>query len=599
MAKVLTYNFKGRAIALLILLLCFNGLVAQNNYQLLISSVDQDSSFLKGKLALKTSFSNKMQCQEYVQKLPAFLQAKGFIASSIDSMTVTDSNTLIKLFLGEHYEVGNIKVNDEDRIYLDQVVAKKVWNDGRLPFADYQLLQQKLLDYFENNGYPFAQVQLDSIAIKGKNIDAVVNVKKGILYKIDSIRLLGPAKISKNFVHRYLHIERGSIYRKEKLENINQRLLELPYLQQMQSWDMTMLSTGSIVNLYLQPKKSNQVNVLAGFLPNNQQTGGKLLFTVDANLQLKNAFGGGESVGLVWQQIQPKSPRLNLQYQQPYFFNSPFGVDFSFELYKKDSSFLNINTQVGLQYFLSEYQTGKVSIQSLRSNVLMTDTNTVKNFKRLPDIADVSSVNLGVDYDYNKTNYRYNPRSGNEFKIFVGAGNKKIRKSAAVTQIKEQSFNYNTLYDSVKLNTYQVRLKVQAAHYFPLGRQSVFKTGLNGGLYESPSSFKNELFQIGGYRLLRGFDEESIYASAYAVGTVEYRYLLGLNSYFSAFSDLGWSKDNSQKNPYSYKYIGAGVGLSFETKGGLFNISFANGKRRDLNFNIRQSKIHFGYVSVF
>jgi hypothetical protein len=59
-----------------------------------------------------------------------------------------------------------------------------------------------------------------------------------------------------------------------------------------------MLNTGSLINLYLKPKKSNQVNVLAGFLPSNVQTGGKLLLTVDANLRLQNAFGSGENIAL-------------------------------------------------------------------------------------------------------------------------------------------------------------------------------------------------------------------------------------------------------------------------------------------------------------
>jgi hemolysin activation/secretion protein len=60
------------------------------------------------------------------------------------------------------------------------------------------------------------------------------------------------------------------------------------------------------------------------------------------------------------------------------------------------------------------------------------------------------------------------------------------------------------------------------------------------GVLSSPNIFRNELFQIGGYRLLRGFDEESIFATQYGVGTVEYRFLSGLNSYFFAFADIGW-----------------------------------------------------------
>lgn len=409
--------------------------------------------------------------------------------------------------------------------------------------------------------------------------------------------MYGPAKISRNFIHRYLNIERGSLYSKAKLEKIDQRLLELPYLQQAQPWDVTMLNTGSLVNLYLQQKKSNQINVLAGFLPSNQQLGGKLLLTVDANLQLQNAFGSGENFALIWQQIQPQSPKLHLQYTQPYMFNSPFGVDFLFELNKRDSSFLNINGQLGLLYMLSPNKTGKVILQTQQTNVLQLDTLSIKASKRLPDIADVSSLNLGINYDVSNTDYRFNPRRGNEFSIFASVGNKTIKKSNTITQIKDTSFNYNQLYDSVKLKTYQVRLHVKAAHYFKTGKQTVLKTGFNAGWYESPRYFRNELFQIGGYRLLRGFDEESIFANRYAVGTVEYRYLIGLNSNFFVFSDFGVSTNSIIKQ--SNSYLGAGAGLSFETKGGIFNISYAAGKRNDLNFDIKQSKIHFGYVSIF
>ncbi len=577
---------------------CFSKSFCQNNYRLSIHPVDKDSGFISQNFALKTSFENKVQCSQYVSKLPSLLQSKGYIAASVDSVLTVDNQTIVHLFVGQNYGHLNLKIPVINQGLVQQAGWKYNGEDNlQLRFDDYSPAREKLLDYLENNGYPFAKISLDSIAIAEEKIQAVLKIDKGPLYHIDSVRLFGPGKISRNFIHRYLNIERGSLFEKDKLGKINQRLLELPYLEQVQPWDITMLNTGSIVNLYLRQKKSNQINVLAGFLPSNQQVGGKLLLTVDANLQLQNAFGSGESVSLVWQQIQPKSPRLHLQYTQPYLFNSPFGTDFLFELYKKDSSFLNINGQFGLLYMLSPNKTGKVTLQTLRTNVLLVDTFRVKAFKRLPDIADVSSLNLGVDYDIANTNYRFNPRSGNEFTISVSAGNKTIRKNSFITQIKDTSFNYNRLYDTVKLKTYQVRLRLKAAQYFKVGKQTVLKTAINTGWYESPSFFRNELFQIGGYRLLRGFDEESIFVNKYAVGTLEYRYLVGLNSNFFVFSDFGWSSNRITKQ--SNSYLSAGAGLSFETKGGIFNISYAAGKRNDLNFDIKQSKIHLGYVSIF
>ena len=577
---------------------CLSKASAQNIHQLTIRSIDKDSVYVAQNLHLETSFKSRQQADVYVSKLASLLQSKGYISASIDSVVSLEEQTIVYLFCGENFGSLTLHIRPQDVDLLQRAGWKNSAEPTRqLTFDVYHAEQEKLLDYLENNGYPFAKINLDSIRINSTNIDAELNIDKSIFYHIDSVRLYGPAKLSRNFIHRYLNIERRSFYQKQKLEKINQRLLELPYVEQIQPWDITMLNTGSIVNLYLQPKRSNQVNVLAGFLPSNQQLGGKLLLTVDANLQLQNAFAHGERVELIWQQIQPKSPRLHMQYTQPYLFNSPFGVDFLFELFKKDSSFLNINGQLGVLYMLGANRTAKVTLQTLTTNVLQVDTFRIKAFKTLPDVADVSSLNIGVDYDVMNTDYRFNPRRGNEFTLSLNAGKKTIRKNNLITQIKDPSFNYNKLYDTIKLNTYQLRLRLKAAHYFRTGKQSVLKAGVNTGWYESPSYFRNELFQIGGYRLLRGFDEESIFANKYAVGTIEYRYLVGLNSNFFVFSDFGWSNNNIIKQ--SNGYIGAGVGLSFETKGGVFNLSYAAGKRNDLPFDIKQSKIHFGYVSIF
>jgi outer membrane protein assembly factor BamA len=138
------------------------------------------------------------------------------------------------------------------------------------------------------------------------------------------------------------------------------------------------------------------------------------------------------------------------------------------------------------------------------------------------------------------------------------------------------------------------------AHYFTTGKRSTLKAVLNAGIFNSPNVFRNELFQIGGYKLLRGFDEESIYATRYLVSTAEYRYLVGLNSYLFGFVDAGWVKNKYQAVNVANNFISTGIGILFETKLGLLNMSFAIGKRNDVNFNLSQSsKIHFGYINYF
>ncbi|HTM91814.1 MAG TPA: hypothetical protein VL095_05320, partial [Flavisolibacter sp.] len=135
-------------------------------------------------------------------------------------------------------------------------------------------------------------------------------------------------------------------------------------------------------------------------------------------------------------------------------------------------------------------------------------------------------------------------------------------------------------------------------HFVPLGKQSAIKLGLNAGIYQSANYFRNELFQIGGYKLMRGFDEESQFVSQYAISTVEYRYRVGLNSFFFVFTDGGLGKHllEAKRN---HSYLGTGLGLSLETKAGIVNLAGALGKRDDIPFNFRQFKVHIGFASYF
>jgi hemolysin activation/secretion protein len=404
-------------------------------------------------------------------------------------------------------------------------------------------------------------------------------------------------------MERYLGIPEGSIYRKDRLLLISRRIQELSFVQEERPWSVSMLGTGSILNLYLKPKRSSQIDALVGLLPNNDQVGGgKLLVTGEATIVLRNPFGNGESLGLDWQQLQQKSPRLNISYQQPYIFHSPYGVNLAFSLYKKDSTYINTDGLLGIQFNVSANKKGSVFIQTAGCSVLNIDTAQIIATRQLPEIADVSSVSLGATYDFNNTNYRFNAVRGNEFYFIGSAGTKRLKKNSEIIRLKDEndpSFDYSTLYDTVKTSSYQFRLNVSGAHYFELSHASTVRFALNAAWYQSPKIFRNELFQIGGYRLLRGFDEESILASIYTVGSLEYRYLIGMNSFLFSFVDGGWAKNDVPGYAINNVYLGVGLGLAFETKAGIFNMSYAVGKQNSDPFQFRQAKIHLGYVNFF
>jgi len=562
----------------------------------------EGDTLLQQKLALQRNFSSQTEAVLYIVQLPSLLQGKGYITASVDSVQYDSLLATAVVYLGEQYKWARISTGVQDAAVLQSIR----WPDkleGAIDFNTIQIWQKKILDYLEENGRPFGKVYLDSIDIAGNEVNAVLKIEPGPLYKIDSIRVYGDAKISNEFLQRYLEISNGSIYNKKKLERVSKRISEISYVQQEHAPTIDYLGTGSVLNLYLKPRKNSQANALIGFLPNSDVASGnkKLRLTVDANILLRNALSNGETIGLIWQQLQQNSPRLNLLYDQPYIFHSPFGLNFSFDMYKRDSLFLNINMNLGTSYQLEERKTARLFLQRRQSIVSGINEATIIQTRTLPREADVSSTNLGIGYEFSNTDYRFNPRKGNEFTISSTAGTKKIKKNNQILDIKdpaEPDFKFEHLYDTVKLKAYQFRIITTAAHFVAMGKQSTIRLGLNAGIYQSANYFRNELFQIGGYKLMRGFDEESQFVSQYAIGTVEYRYRIGLNSFFFVFTDGGLGKHllETKKN---HSYLGTGLGLSLETKAGIINLAGALGRRDDIPFNFRQFKVHIGFASYF
>lgn len=551
---------------------------------------------------IKTNFNDLLQAVSYINALPQYFASKGYPVASVDSVWQEKQAFHIIFYAGTKYNWIQLRTSGIEKADLQKSgYNEKEFNGRPLNIAEIDVIKEKLLTVYENRGFPFAAVYLDSVSINEDKISAVLAVNKGLLYRIDSIKNYGRLKLNKKFLQQYLNITNGSIYSREKLRDVDRRMLELPYAQTMQPSTLNMLGSGSVLNLYADPKKASEASAIFGFLPATNNTG-KSQLTGDVNLDLKNVFNAGEGIIFKYQALQPKSPRLNLGYEKPYILHSPFGVNFLFELFKKDSSFLQVNAQAGMGIDLSAYQKGKVIVQWQNTSLLQggIDSNLIKLTRKLPENIDVKSVNAGITYEYNRTNYRFNPRTGNELTVVTLAGIKNIQPNSDITSLKTPGFDYATLYDSVKLRSYQLRLKAGAAHYFPVGKSNTFKTALNTGFYSSPNVFRNEVFQIGGYRLLRGFDEESIYATQYAVLTAEYRSIISLNSYLFGFTDLGAVKSKYQDNNSKNFFIGAGAGIVYETKAGLLNLSVAVGKRDDVPFSLRQAaKIHFGYINYF
>jgi outer membrane protein assembly factor BamA len=572
-----------------------------DSFQIKYIIASEDNANNYHKLSLTSLFLNQKSAVEYVSALPEKLRKEGYVTIAIDSTNWTDSLALVYLFIGQKYQLGSIRWSSDLDEIANQILPEKTKRKNKIPLFALPELREKWLRHFEENGYPFATVWLDSVKIEDDLVHGIFMVDKGPFYTIERIEVHGDIKISADFFERYLNLPRGAAFDKRILKKTDQLLQQLSFLTPIQPSDISFLGNAGVLNIYVKPKKSNVINGILGFQPSTADKQ-KIQLTGDFLLDLKNALGKGENIWLKWQQLQIKSPRLQLGFVWPYVFKSHFGVDASFELFKKDSQFIQIQSRLGISQALGGNKTISLFLQWNSSNLLSgsIDSNRIKTERRLPQNQELRIAGLGFNATWNNTDYIYNPRMGNDFQTQLFVASRKIIKNNDILMIKSATFNGAQLYDSLQLNSFQFRIKSKWAHYFKTGKWTTFKLGIMGGAIGGKTLYRNELFQIGGFSTIRGFDEESKYASRYGIVTLEQRVLLGKNAYLSFFVDGAMVNSSMQNQEENYRMLGLGSGLTFETKAGILNLCLAFGNSNDRNFALREAfKIHFGFVNVF
>ena len=260
-------------------------LPVQAQYALHVNINSPDSVLKATSLGIPDSFKDRAGCTEYIFKLTDILRNKGFTAASIDSVQMDSSAAFLQLYIGERFTWSQIRTRAVDVGILESSgwdTKKMVGKPATL--EHFQSEEMELLNWLENNGYPFAKISLDSVAISRGAINGVLNIEKGPLYKIDSIRINGSAKISVDFMERYLGIPEGSIYRKDRLLSISRRILELPFVQEEQTMECKYARYRIDIKFIPETEKSSQIDALVGFMPNNNQLeSGKLLITGRSN----------------------------------------------------------------------------------------------------------------------------------------------------------------------------------------------------------------------------------------------------------------------------------------------------------------------------
>jgi len=561
-------------------------LLAQNKMHFLQISGSKNSDFIKQAQQFKRlRFDDENTLSLKLENLKSRFIEKGYLETSIDtSFRVND--TLYAVFhIGKPYtwDKLDLKIDSKASSPHFDFSFTRGHHDG---FTEVLDQQSRILDFYLNHAYPFASITLSDIEIINGEISGtcLLNPNQQVVW--DSMLIKGDACIHPKFIQNHLGIKQGHAYSERKFESITELMSKLDFISEIKASELEFFEGKGRVHTYLKKQSANRFDGIVGFQSNKESD--KLEFTGDVNLLLVNSFHRGERIRFNWRKLEENSQTLNLSFQYPYIFNSKFGTDFSFELLKQDSTYLNIN----LRLRVNLKQNGNSEIKlfyQLKSSSLLS-TKQFAGLSVLPDYADSKSNLIGFEYQYENLNRRYNPQRGWELKFEVAAGENKIEKNLNIPE---------ELYEGIELKTKIFEGLLSLRNYIPIRSKWVYHWHIQGGWLERKNYFENDLFRLGGMKSIRGFNEDAFRASKYSILKQEFRFVPDRNTSIYLFMDLAWYKQEVHEKTYSDKPIGYGFGLNFSTGSGVFTLNYALGKQDGQSSDLKSAKIHFGFIAKF
>jgi len=539
----------------------------QQYYALRFNDAELQKKFPK-KLKLDTSILYSVD--NNVRALSYELTEKGYFLHEITIDTLEKS---IIINSGRHFD--DIILNGTQSAELSIFKKKKpILRLSPKELADY--LERQTMK-FANMGFPFVQISLDSICISEAQIEANLKVSKGKYYTFKKLNIKGDSSISQRTIHGIIDYQLDEAYAELKVRDVDRKIEQCSFIASIKPAEIMYTSEGFEIFIYVKSIKVSFLRGALGLQPNPVSQ--KMALTGEVNLKLENALKKGELLKFNWRSIKQQTQRMNFNFNYPYLFQTPFGIEAQLLLYKRDSTFLDLNTELNISYTIGNGFKLRAHYRFLQSSILSGAVSS----NEFSSLNGYRTNSYGLSLAKQKLDNLVNPSKGRLFSSKLYVGQRILDEdSTEILDLKNTTLSGHLMY----------------REFLPVFPRHVLHFAALFDFYSSAKIFENELYRFGGLNTLRGFNEEQLFASTKAQLTFEYRFLLDESSNVFLFYDQCFY-ENVASSYYYDKPFGFGGGISFGSNIGVFAITYAIGKEFSNPIDFRSSKIHFGYTAYF
>ena len=369
---------------------------AQQLYKLKIAGNPQN--ILKVELS-QTPLKDSLSIFSLIEERIETLRDEGYWLVSLDGIEFKNESALANVFIGEKYNSLRIIKSNLGEKEAKRVLLHHLPKD--IDLLDIANLKREVINKYENMGFPFAKVKLDSFQVSGTKLVCQLIVDPGSKLNFDSLKLSDNEIVKSSFISRYLNIRPQEPYSHNEVENISRRFRHLPYINLDGEPNVYFALQKAKVELEISKRKTNSFDGIIGLVPGTADRSSDV--NGEFNLQLKNLFRTGKSFGFHWKKITTQTQQLSVNYEHPYVLGSPLGLELSFNQLKEGTLFSNRQLYFGFNY----YWQPDVQLSFFYEN---------KNGNRLDDTSiengDFSLNNYGVELKVNKLDIPVSPKNG-------------------------------------------------------------------------------------------------------------------------------------------------------------------------------------------
>ncbi|MBB6326149.1 outer membrane protein assembly factor BamA [Algoriphagus iocasae] len=525
-------------------------------------------------------FASQAEIDKTLDSVLTDFYQRGYLSAFREKEKEANDSLSYLIHVGQKFELAEIRKGNISPDLLNNLPPP---DQG---FLEWNQWISNSLEYFENRGFPFAQIKLDSIDRDSDRILGAIHVEEGPYITWDSLKVGGNTKTQARYVQNLTRIQPGTAFSQKEFLKASETLNRSPYFELSQSPELNFRIKSASPTFYLRDRNVNVIDGIIGLLPNENEPG-KILITGQLDLELFHLGGKGRDVAVHWQRMNKETQSLDINAKESFLFGSPLSIGLGFHLLKQDSSFLNRHFSLDFGYDFSKNSSIRFFTKRQASDLI--STFAYKEAVELPEIADYRWNLYGLGLKVNRLDSPFFPRRGFLFQSEFAAGNKKILQNTGIPE---------SVYQGLDLNTPQITGSIQVEqHVFMSQIWGMWFRG-SGGFIRNENLLLNDLYRIGGLKSIRGFNENFFFAKNFGYFNMEQRLFFGGNSYLMVFSDFGVLNNPFDEREKDYP-ISFGAGINLETGNGVFRFIYGLGKSNLQPLSFSYSRIHFGYLARF